>query len=208
MEDILLIGFGGHCKSIIDSIENGGIYNIYGIIDIKEKIGQAYKNYKVIGSDEDLESFYNKGIKNIFICIGYLGNSNIRNILYKKVKNIGFNLVNIIDKTAILANNIKLKEGIFIGKNAIINADCKIDNMAIINTGAIIEHESYVGSFSHISIGAILCGNVTVCDNVFVGANATVIQSVTIGKNSIIGANSTVIKDVLENSKGYGVVKQ
>ena len=208
MEDILLIGFGGHCKSIIDSIENGGIYNIYGIIDIKEKIGQVYKNYKVIGSDEDLESFYNKGIKNIFICIGYLGNSNVRNILYKKVKNIGFNLVNIIDKTAILANNIKLKEGIFIGKNAIINADCKIDNMAIINTGAIIEHESYVGAFSHISIGAILCGNVTVYDNVFVGANATVIQGVTIGKNSIIGANSTVIKDVLENSKGYGVVKQ
>ncbi len=208
MEDILLIGFGGHCKSIIDSIENGGIYNIYGIIDIKEKIGQAYKNYKVIGSDEDLESFYNKGIKNIFICIGYLGNSNVRNILYKKVKNIGFNVVNVIDKTAILPNNIKLKEGIFIGKNAIINADCKIDNMAIINTGAIIEHESYVGAFSHISIGAILCGNVTVCDNVFVGANATVIQGVTIGKNSIIGANSTVIKDVLENSKGYGVVKQ
>lgn len=208
MQNILLIGFGGHCKSIIDSIENSGIYKIYGIIDIKDKIGQSYKGYKVIGTDYDLEYFYNKGLKNIFICIGYMGNSNIRNILYKKIKKIGFNIPNIIDKTAILANNVELGEGIFIGKRAVLNADVKIDNMAIINTGAIIEHESYVGEFSHISIGAILCGNVNVKENVFIGANSTVIHSVDINKNSIIGAGSTVIKNVLENSKCYGVVKQ
>ena len=207
MQDILLIGFGGHCKSIKDSIENGNIYKIYGIIDIKEKLGQVYKGYKVIGTDDDLTKFYNKGIKNVFICIGYMGNSNIRNILYKKVKEIGFNIPNIVDKTAVLARNINLGEAIFIGKRAILNSDVKIDNMAIINTGAIIEHESYVGVFSHISIGTILCGNVTIKENVFVGANSTVIQGINIEKNSIIGAGSTVIKNVLENSKCYGVVK-
>ncbi|MDE6182003.1 MAG: acetyltransferase [Eubacteriales bacterium] len=207
MENILLIGFGGHCKSIIDSIENSSIYKIYGIIDIKEKLGQTYKGYKVIGTDDDLLKFYNKGIKNIFICIGYMGDSNIRNILYKKIKDIGFNIPNIIDKTAILANDISLAEGIFIGKRAVLNSGVKIDNMAIINTGAIIEHESYVGEFSHISINTVLCGNVTIKENVFIGANATVIQGINIGENTIIGAGSTVIKNVLENSKFYGVVK-
>ncbi|WP_317367056.1 NeuD/PglB/VioB family sugar acetyltransferase [uncultured Tyzzerella sp.] len=207
MEDILLIGFGGHCKSIIDSIENVGTYKIYGIIDIKEKMGQSYKGYKVIGTDDDLQYFYNKGIRNVFICIGFIGNNNIRNIIYKKIKKIGFNIPNIIDKTAILASNVKLGEGIFVGKRAILNSDVEIDNMAIINTGAIVEHESYVGRFSHISIGTILCGNVNIKENVFIGANSTVIHGIEINKNSIIGAGSTVIKNVLENSKCYGVVK-
>lgn len=206
MENILLIGFGGHCKSIIDSIENSGIYKIYGIIDIEEKFGQTYRNYKVIGTDNDLEKFYNIGIKNIFVCIGYMGNNDIRNKLYKKIKNIGFTIPNIVDSTAILANNIQLGEGIFIGKRAVLNSDVKVGNMCIINTGAIIEHESYIGDFSHISIGAILCGNVFINKNVFIGANSTIIQGINIGENSIIGANSIVIRNVLKNSKCYGVV--
>ncbi len=208
MEDILLIGFGGHCKSIIDSIENRGIYNIYGIIDIKEKIGQGYKGYKVLGTDDNLQEFYNKGIKNVFICIGYIGNSNVRNKLYKIVKNIGFKLPNIIDKTAIIANNVDLGEGIFIGKRAVLNSNVKICNMSIINTGAIVEHESYIGEFSHISIGSILCGNVKVEENVFIGANSTIIQGINVGENTIIGAGSIVLKNIIPNSKLYGIIKK
>ena len=207
MQDILLLGFGGHCRSIIDSIENSNIYSIYGILDKEEKMGEIYKNYKVIGTDEDLQKFYNKGIKNIFICIGFMGNNNIRNILYQKVKKIGFEVVNIIDKTAILANNIKLGEGIFIGKRAILNSNVMIDNMAIINTGAIIEHDSYVGEYSHVSIASILCGSVNIGESVFIGANSTIINNINIEKNTIIGAGSVVVKDVFKNSKCYGVVK-
>lgn len=208
MEDILLIGFGGHCKSIIDSIENSSIYSIYGIIDIKEKIGQEYRGYKVLGTDDNLKEFYNKGIKNVFICIGYMGNSNVRNKLYTIVKNIGFKLPNIIDKTAIIANNVELGEGIFIGKRAVLNSNVKVCNMSIINTGAIIEHESYVGEFSHISIGSILCGNVKVDENVFVGANSTIIQGINVGKNTVIGAGSIVLKNIIPNSKLYGIIKK
>lgn len=207
MEDILLIGFGGHCKSIIDSIESNNQYNICGILDIKEKIGEQYRGYKVLGTDEDLKHFYDKGIKNVFICIGYMGNSNVRNNLYLTVKKIGFNMPNIIDKTAIIAKDVQLGEGIFVGKRAVLNSNVKIGNMAIINTGAIVEHDSYVGEFSHISIGSILCGNVRVEENVFVGANSTIIQGKNIGKNTIIGAGSIVLNDILKYNKKYGVVK-
>ena len=37
---ILLIGGGGHCKSVIDVIEMEGSFEIAGIIDQKELIGQ------------------------------------------------------------------------------------------------------------------------------------------------------------------------
>ena len=36
MKDILLIGGGGHCKAVIDVIEQEGQFNIIGIIDKTE----------------------------------------------------------------------------------------------------------------------------------------------------------------------------
>lgn len=36
MKDIILIGFGGHAKSVIDSIEGLGEYNIVGYTDVNE----------------------------------------------------------------------------------------------------------------------------------------------------------------------------
>ena len=44
-EKIVLIGGGGHCKSCIDIIEREGKYEILGIIDKKEFVGQ--KNFLI-----------------------------------------------------------------------------------------------------------------------------------------------------------------
>ena len=53
--NIILVGGGGHCVSVIDVIEQQGKYNIKGIIDIKENIGKNVLGYKIIGSDNDLQ---------------------------------------------------------------------------------------------------------------------------------------------------------
>ncbi|HQB08035.1 MAG TPA: acetyltransferase, partial [Rectinema sp.] len=39
MKDIILIGGGGHCRSVIDVIELGNEFRIIGIIDKEENIG-------------------------------------------------------------------------------------------------------------------------------------------------------------------------
>ncbi len=58
MKEILLIGGGGHCRALIDVIEQEGKYTIAGIIDCEEKIGQKVLNYEIIGSDEELERLF------------------------------------------------------------------------------------------------------------------------------------------------------
>ena len=55
MKKILLIGGGGHCKSCIDVIEQDGTYEIAGIIDVEEKVGENILGYPIIGTDNDLE---------------------------------------------------------------------------------------------------------------------------------------------------------
>lgn len=208
MEDIILLGIGGHAHSVVDSIEQSGKYRIIGFLDTKQNQGVKYRNYQVIGTDDMLESLYHKGIRNVFITVGYLGEGEVREKLYRILKKIGYKLPNIIDKTAILANDIQLGEGNFIGKRAVVNANVSIGNMCIINTGAIVEHDCCIGDMAHIAVGTVLCGHASVGSRSFIGASSVVRQEITIGKNVLIGAGTIVTKDIKDNTEKYGSIER
>lgn len=196
MEDIILLGTGGHAHSIVDSIEACKEYHIVGFLDTEDKVGMKYKDYSVLGTDEMLEYYYKQGVGHAFVSVGYMGKSTIRNRLYQYIKQCGYNVPNIIDKTAVLASDISIGEGNFIGKRAIINSSSSVGNMCIINTASIIEHDCVINDFSHVAVASVLCGSVVIGRETLIGANATVIQGRVIGNRCIIGAGATVKKNV------------
>lgn len=203
MEDIILLGFGGHAKSVIDCIERQGQYRIIGFLDRDDQYTISYKNYDVIGVDDDLERFYHQGIRNAFVTVGFMGQSSVRNRLYERLKQIGYRVPNIIDPSAVIAQDAVMGEGNFVGKLAMLNADVRIGNMCIINSGAMIEHECHVGDFTHVSVGTVLCGNVQIGNNTFVGAGSTLIQGIKVGNDCIVAAGTTVRKNIEDNKMAY-----
>ena len=80
MESIILLGIGGHAHSVVDSIEADGKYSVYGFLDMKGREGERYREHKVVGTDDLLESYFNKGIKNAFVTVGYLGKGDMPRI--------------------------------------------------------------------------------------------------------------------------------
>lgn len=203
MDDTVIIGFGGHARSVADSIKRVGKYNIIGYTDITASNCQ----YKYLGSDTVLKNLYESGVRKAVLGVGYLGNSYKRDLLVKLAKDIGFEFPIIRDPSAIISDGVQIGEGVFIGKNVVINSDSNIGSYCIINTGTIVEHENVIGDFSHISVGVVLCGKVEIGHHTMIGANTTVIQGKRVGNNCIVGANSTVLKSVEDNMKVYGIVK-
>lgn len=208
---ILLIGGGGHCLAVLDSLLSSYQYQDIGIIDKKNDCTKPNTDSKetimgipIVGSDEDLEFLYGKGYKEAFITVGSIGDASLRKKLYYKVKEIGFKIPNIIDKTSALSINISLGEGIYVGKKAMINADTKIGNLAIINSSAVIEHECEINDFVHIAPGAILCGNVCIGKDTHIGAGSIIKQGVHIGSKTMIGMGSVVLKNMNDNTIAYG----
>lgn len=208
MEDIILLGFGGHAHSVIDSIERTEKYHIIGFLDTEDKVGKKFRDYYVLDADYALEKIYSNGVKHAFVTIGFMGKGNVRNRLYYQLKEIGYQLPNIVDNSAIVSNSAKLDEGIFVGKKAVINANVHIKKMCIINTGAIIEHDCVIEEYSHISVGSVLCGSVSIGKQSFIGANATIIQEISVGNHVIIGAGTVVSKNVKDNTIQYGLNKK
>lgn len=188
MDNIILVSFGGHAKSVADSIDRCGLYNIIGYTDIADRNCQ----YKYLGTDEVLDSYLAKGYNKIAICMGYLGKGTTRESIYYSLKDKGFVFPIIIDPSAIVSSSTIVEEGTFIGKNAVVNADARVGKMCIINTGAVVEHDCIVGDFSHVSVGAVLCGQVRVGKAAFIGANSTVIQCQNIDEGKIVPAGVTI----------------
>ena len=201
---LLLLGGGGHCKSVIDSLAKTECYTEIGIIDKKQNIGKNILGFPIIGCDDDLLNLYQNGYYSAFITVGSVGNPVIRVKLFKMLKNIGFEIPNIIDPNAIVSEHVTLEEGIYVGKNAVINAGNFIEKCAIINTGSIVEHDCFIGQFSHISPGSVLCGEVQIGEYTHVGARSVVKQQVKIGANTLIGMGSVVLKNIPENVMAYG----
>lgn len=188
MKKIILIGYGGHAKSIADCIERKKEYEIVGYTDVEKRDSR----YRYLGTDDVLEEYYGKGITCAVVGIGYLGRGNDRESLYSKLKKIGYELPVIADTSAIISETARIGEGTFVGKGAIINADAVIGKMAIINTMSLVEHECEVGDYSHVAVAAVLCGGVKVGKRAFIGANATVIPCMEVKDGETVPAGATI----------------
>lgn len=201
---ILLIGGGGHCKSVIDTIIKTKQYYEIGVIEQEGKLGESVLGVPVIGSDDDLPRLFQEGFNEAFVTLGSVGNPQLRIKLFNTIEEIGFKIPNIVDSTALVSDYVKLNKGIFVGENTVVNAGSTIHNGAIINTSSVIEHDCIIEEFSHIAPGALLCGDVRVGKNTHIGAKSVIRQQIKIGSNSIIGMGSTVLTDIREGVIAYG----
>ena len=95
-KNLILVGGGGHCKSVIDVAESAG-YNILGILDMPEDVGKLVLNYKVIGTDDDIPLYVDKA--EFVITVGFIKNPATRIKLYNKVKEAGGKLATVIAST-------------------------------------------------------------------------------------------------------------
>ncbi|WP_461206462.1 acetyltransferase [Clostridium sp. DL1XJH146] len=203
MDKIVLIGAGGHCKVIIDIIENSYNYEIVGVLD---KTKKGYINdTPIIGNDDELLQLFNNGVKNAFVCLGALDNLIIRQKIYNKLKKIGFEIPTLIHKNSIVSKFATIGDGTAVMPCSVINSGAIIKENCIINTSAVIEHDCVIGANCMISPRAALAGGVTVGDNSLIGIGSSIIQGVNIGSNTIIGAGAVVIRDIENNVVAVGV---
>lgn len=200
---ILLIGGGGHCNSVLDSLLDSQEFSQIGIIDIKENIGKDIMGVSIIGCDDDIPYFFRQGYEYAFVTLG--DKLKLKISLFNLLEKTGFIIPNIIDPSAVVSRNAFIDKGVFIGKHAVINAGAVIKKGVIINTGAIVEHDCVIEEFVHIAPGAVLCGGVQVGRFTHIGANSTVKQQLKIGDNCIIGMGSVVVKNIGDRVVAYGV---
>lgn len=201
---LILVGGGGHCRSVIEVIQSFNIYQIEGIIDLPEKVGQKIMGIPVIGSDTSIPGLCQRDLS-FLVTVGHIKDNSLRSKLVKIVENNGGRLATVIAPTAIVAKSTTIGEGSIIMHQAFVNANSQIGKNCIINTKSLIEHDVRIGDNVHVSTGAIVNGEVNVENDCFIGSHATVIHGINIARGSIIAAGAVVIKSTRPNQMLKGI---
>ena len=191
MKKIILIGGGGHCKSVIDVIEQEKKFEIQGIVDKPEHIGSHILGYEVIAADDNLQKLAQR-FKYALVTVGQIKSPTIRIKLFDLAIKLGFSLPSIISPNAYVSKHSSLGKGVVVMHNAIVNANTSIGDNCIINSKALIEQDCVLSEHCHISTNATINGGSKVGTGSFIGSNVTTKESIIIEEKSFIKAGSIV----------------
>ena len=188
--NIILIGGGGHCVSVIDVIETDNKFNILGILDSNIKENNVL-GYKILGGDNLIPELVNENTY-FLITVGQIKSYSIRKKISKILIENNAKLATVISSLAYVSKHTQIGEGTIIMNHAVVNAKSRIGKNCIINTKANIEHSVSIGEFCHISTCAVVNGDSVIGSGTFIGSNATISNEISIKENSIISAGKFI----------------
>lgn len=194
-KNLILVGGGGHCKSVIDVAESAG-YKIKGILDMPENVGNKVIGYSIIGTDDQINDYIRDVV--FMVTIGHIKDVALRVKLHEKITGAGGTLATIVASTAHVSRYAHLGEGTVVMHHAVVNADARIGRGCIINTFANIEHDAEIGNYCHISTGAMINGNCKVGNETFLGSQSVMVNGIEIAAGCVIGAGSLVRKNLTQ----------
>lgn len=194
---LLILGFGGHARSVADIALSTGIKKLV-FIDVNARDGENLWGYPVVKNWDDV-------VPSGWEVFPAAGNNQTRRLQCEDACRRSWPIATLIAPTASIGIGSSIGQGVLIAHHAHIGPMAKIGNGAIINTGAVVEHESLIGYFSHVSVNSTVAGRCKVGENVFLGAGSTVIDGINIADNVMLGAGGCVISSILDSGIYVGV---
>ena len=192
MKPLLLIGCGGHARSLIELIESTEQWQIQGLVGLSEQVGRQVFGYPVVGCDDDLSGLREE-CQAALLAIGQLPDSAPRVRLSKELEQFGFQFPVLISPHAVVSRYAQLGPGTTVGHGAIVNAGAVVGDHCIINSCALVEHDVQIGHHCHVSTGVLVNGGVQIGSDSFIGSGAMIREGLTLPSRTVIGAGKRVM---------------
>ena len=192
MRKIIIIGAGGHAKSLIDLILSTGKWQIEGLVGNYDELGKRILGFEVKWNDKELTKIVHD-YKYAVLGFASLGMQKKRILFIENLKKIGFILPSIISPNAYISKHSEIGEGTTIGHFSLVNANSTIGKFCIINSQSLIEHDVRIEDFCHISTSVTVNGGVTLGQETFIGSKSMLREGLSIPKGTIISAGKRVM---------------
>jgi len=192
MKPLLMLGCGGHARSLIDLVETEGQWRIQGLLGLPEQVGTSVMGYPVIGTDADLRSLRTTCPAAV-LAIGQLPDATTRQRLAALLEQLGFHCPVVISPHAVVSRHAQLGAGTVVGHGAIVNAGAVVDSHCTLNTRALIEHDVRLGDHCHVSTGALVNGGVQLGSGCFIGSGAMLREGLQLPSGTVISAGKRVM---------------
>lgn len=200
------IGAGGHARVLLDALQAAGETQVVGLLDNSPALkGTRVLGVEVLGGDELLDELHRQGVHHAFLGVGGTSDNSARRKVFELVKSRGFEFVNVVHPSAVIAGSSTMGEGTVVCAGAVVGAGARLGRNVIVNTGSVVEHDCVIGDHAHVASGAVLAGTVTVEEGAHVGAGAAVRQGLRIGARAVVALGAVVVDAVPDGVVVAGV---
>jgi UDP-perosamine 4-acetyltransferase len=203
---LVMLGAGGHARSLLDAIRAAGEHEVVALTDPRAELaGTRIDGVEVVGDDARLEDLRERGIEAACMGVGGVGDNGVRMRAFELARTLGFALPAVVHPAATVSATTSLGDGSAVLAGAVVGPGARVGVNVIVNTGAIVEHDCAIADHVHVASGAVLGGAVTVGEAAHIGLGACVLQGVTVGPGAVVGAGAVVIRDVGAGDRVVGV---
>jgi len=192
----MLLGGGGHGRSVADVIQRGG-GRVVAIQDPRPEPGWSVP---IVASMADALARFGNCQGRVIVTVG---ENLLRARIYDEAVAAGAGLGTLVALTATAsappASSAVLLEHSHVGPRAVIAEG------VIVNTAAVVEHDCQIDAFAHIAPGARVLGGAQVGYGTLIGSGAVVLPGAVVGANVVVGASAVVTSNVPDGCVVVGV---
>lgn len=116
--------------------------------------------------------------------------------LYKKVKECGYRLANVIHPTAYISPAARLGEGVIIQMGCMVSVDVTVGNNVTLEQYVVVAHDAVIADHAQLSAFVMAAGHCKIGEGTYIGIGVPIRENVEIGAGTVVGMGSVVQRDI------------
>ena len=179
---LLVVGAGGHGRSVAEAVLLSREYELAGFIDDGwEKLREVW-GYPVFGGTGSLAAQR----RHADLAIVAIGNNAVRERLQPQLRELGFELATVVHPRAIVSPRATLGRGCAVMAGAVVGTEARLGQGVIVNCGATVDHHCTVEDFGHLGVNACMAGGSVLGRGAWMQAGAALGYGVHVRADSVL----------------------
>ncbi|MEK6334883.1 MAG: NeuD/PglB/VioB family sugar acetyltransferase [Acidobacteriota bacterium] len=194
---ILVLGAGGHGKSVVSVLLAAGTPVAGVLVDSPEKWGEQIMGVDILGPIEWLERYPDHA------AVIAIGENAARESVALKFPEARW--ANVFYPQAYINPTARIGVGTVVFPGAIVGADVVLGNHVIVSGNTTVGHDAIIEDYAHLAPGVQIGGEVRVGRSAMLGIGSVVCPHVRVGEAAVLGAGAVAIKDIPAGCRAFGV---
>jgi len=196
-EGILVLGAGGHGKSVVAVLLASGVPVAGVLVDSPEQWGKQIQGVSILGPISDLSRHPDHP------AVIAIGENFARRALAEQFPDARW--VSVLYHQAYINPTAIIGPGTVVFPGAIIGADVVLGKHVIISGNTTVGHDVVIDDYAHVAPGVQIAGEARIGQGAMLGIGSIVCPKVNVGEDAVLGAGAVAIKDIPAGCRAFGV---
>lgn len=188
---LLVLGAGGHGRSVVEAAELSGEFVVVGFLDDSVSPGQSVLGVPVLGPAASMAD--HRGVAEQAIVA--IGNNALREKLVQQLISEGFGLATVVHPSAIISPSAILDAGCVVMAGVIVGTEARIGVGSIVNCGAVVDHHAHAEDFSHLGVNTSMAGSTVVGRGAWIQVGSALGYGVSVAPGVVLPPGTSLHKN-------------